>query len=324
MAARGEVSGVAAEPIDAVYTWVDGSWPGYDEMLRQHAQDRDDLNPNRYRDNLSILKYSLRSLARYAPWVRRVFVVSCRPQCPPWLATDTVRLVHHDEFMPSADLPTFNSFAIVSHLHRIEGLSSRFLYIEDDRLFGSPVAPDDVFDADGRPRVYLKSRTTTAPSRRADARLSPWNRALAQSNYLLDARYGAKPRAAVHHAPLPVDVGSWRAMVDRWPEAFARTSASRFRATGNVAPEYLYPHYLIEEGRGALVPRMTALRRVAYHPLNNLLPLQRAGLFRLRWQRPTFFCMNDNFDQAPSARAVALAQHALDAWFAVPSPFEAH
>lgn len=316
---------MATEPIDAVYTWVDGTWPGYDELLRRHAQDRHDLNPNRYRDNLSILKYSLRSLARYAPWVRRVFVVSCRPQCPAWLATDAVRLVHHDEFMPAADLPTFNSFAIVSNLHRIEGLSSRFVYIEDDKLFASPVAPDDVFDAEGRPRVFLKTRKTVAPAKRTNTRLSPWNRALAHSNYLLDARYGAKRRAVVHHAaPLAIDVDSWRAMIAQWPEDFARTSASRFRATGNVAPEYLYPHFLLEERRGALATRMETMRQVAYHPLNNLLAFQHAGFFRLGWQRPKFFCMNDNFDQDPHPKAVALAQHALDTWFAVPSPFEGH
>jgi hypothetical protein len=313
---------MTAGPIDAVYTWVDGTWPGYDDLLRRHAQDRHDLNPNRYRDNLSTLKYSLRSLARYAPWIRRVFVVSARPQCPPWLATGAVRLVHHDEFMPAAALPTFSSFAIVSNLHRIEGLSPRFLYIEDDKLFGSPVSPDDVFDPTGRPRIYLKGRASVDPAQRANTRLSPWNRALAQSNYLLDARYGAKRRAFVHHAPLAVALESWRAMIEQWPDVFAQTSASRFRATGNIAPEYFYPHYLLEEGRGVLVSRMETLRQVAYHPLNNLLLQQRAGFFRLRWQRPRFLCMNDNFDHQPHPKAVALAQRALDAMFAVASPFE--
>jgi len=69
---------------------------------------------------------------------------------------------------------------------------------------------------------------------------------------------------------------------------------------------------------------METLRQVAYHPLNNLLLLQRAGFFRLRRQRPRFVCMNDNFDQQPHPKAVALAQHALDVMFAGPSPFERH
>ena len=313
---------MAAEPIDAVYTWVDGAWPGYDDLLRQHGRDRHDLNPNRYRDNLGILRYSLRSLARYAPWLRRVFVVSCRPQCPSWLDTHAVRLVHHDAFMPAAALPTFNSFAIVSHVHRIEGLSSRFLYIEDDRLFGARVTRDDFFDPRGRPRIALKARTTMKPGRRADERLSPWNRALAESNHLLDARYGAKGRGAVSPGPLAVHIASWQAMIDQWPEAFAQTTASRFRSTGNVAPEHLYPHFLLEEGFGVRVPWMTACRQTAYHPLNNVVAFQRASLARLGWQRPKFICMNDNFDERPNPRAVALARRALDGLFSQPSPFE--
>ena len=55
-----------------------------------------------------------------------------------------------------------------------------------------------------------------------------------------------------------------------------------------------------------------------------IAPSNFASFFRLRWQRPKFFCMNDNFGDTPGPRAVALAQHALDAWFASPSPFEAH
>lgn len=317
--------GVAArdsEPIDAVYTWVDGSWPGYAELLRRFASDAHDLNPNRYRDNLSILKYNLRSLEQHAPWIRRVFLVTCRPQKPAWLDAGAVDLVHHDAFMPSADVPTFNSFAIVTNLHRIAGLSRRFLYIEDDRLFGAPVRPCDLFDDEGRPRVFLTSRATRAPARHDDTRLSPWNRALAYSNHLLDQRYGPKRRRTVSHAPLPVDVESWRAMIDAWPDAFARTSASRFRATANVAPEHFYPHFLLEERRGVAVPQMTAYRRTAYHPLNNVVAFQRASLARLRWQRPQFFCMNDNFGERPNPWVVTLVRDTLDRWYPRPSRFE--
>jgi hypothetical protein len=92
--------------IDTVYTWVDGTWPGFDALLRQHAGDAHDLNPNRYRDNVDILKYNLRSLHRFAPWIGRVFLVTCRPQAPAWLDSAAVRLVHHDEFMPTSDVPS--------------------------------------------------------------------------------------------------------------------------------------------------------------------------------------------------------------------------
>jgi hypothetical protein len=298
---------------------VDDSWPGYRELLMQRASNRHDLNPNRYRDNLDLLRYSLRSLDRYLPWARRVFLVTCRPQVPPWLDPSVVRVVHHDEFMPPQMLPTFNSFAIVSQLHRLPGLSERFLYVEDDRLFGRPVAQTDLFDDRRRPVVYLKRRHTIPPERRHDTRLSPWNRALAYSNHLLNERYGAKRRPTVSHAPLPIEVESWRAMIDAWPEAFAHTAASPFRDTGNVAPEHLYPHFLLEEGRARPA---TARRRTAYHPLNNVTLLQRASFARLRLLQPTFICMNDNYGERPSPRSVAIARAYLRRWLPAPSRFE--
>jgi hypothetical protein len=309
--------------IDAVYTWVDGAWPGYQDRLREQARDKHDLNPNRYRDNLHILKYSLRSLAQHVPWVRQVYVVTCRPQAPAWLDPSQLRLVHHDMFMPAAHLPTFNSFAIVTNLHRIEGLSARFLYIEDDQLFGAPVEEADLFDAAGPPRVYFRWRKTASPDQRHDIRISPWNRALAYSNHLLNERYGRKRRRAISHAPLPVDIESWRAMMACWPEAFGRTSASRFRATQNVAPEHLYPHFLVEERRGIAMPPTAAMRLSAYHPVNNLVWFQRGGLARLHWQRPKFMCLNDDFGARPNPRVVELVTRTLERWFPLRSRFEA-
>ena len=49
-------------PIDVVYTWVDDTFPGYAEELARHAGKPADRNPNRTRDNLDLLRYSLRSL----------------------------------------------------------------------------------------------------------------------------------------------------------------------------------------------------------------------------------------------------------------------
>ena len=308
--------------IDAVYTWVDDAWPGYQASLRSCASDRHDLNPNRYRDNLQILKYSLRSLARFVPWIRHVYLVTCRPQVPVWLDPSHVQVIHHDMFMPVFDLPTFNSFAIVANLHRIDGLSQRFVYIEDDHLFGSMVSEDDLFDSAGQPRIYLRWRSTARPSKRHDRRISPWNRALAYSNHLLNERYGNRPRRAVNHGPLAVDIQSWRAMIACWPEAFRRTSGSRFRTTENVVPEHLYPHFLIEERRAIAMPLGRTRRVSAYQPVNNQLLLQRIGLARLAWQKPKFMCLNDDFGQRPNREVVQLVSRTLERWFPNPSPFE--
>ena len=312
----------ADDPIDVVYTWVDDAWPGYLAALRGYAATRHDLNPNRTRDNLQILKYSLRSLARFLPWARRVYLVTCRPQVPEWLNAAAVTLVHHDEFMPADHLPTFNSFAIVSHLHRLPGLARRFVYIEDDRLLGRAVTPADFFDERGRVRVYEALRGTAGAARQHANGASPWNLALAHSNALLDARFGPKRRGQLKFGLLAVERDSWAAMLDEWPGDFARTAASRFRAESNVAPEHLYPYYLLETGRGVRVPRLTMLRHAWYQPLNNVTAFQAAGLARLRWFAPRFVCLNDNFGARPNPAAVAVVRRALERWFPTPSRFE--
>jgi len=311
----------AEDGIDVVYTWVDDSWPGYREQLERCASTRHDVNPNRTRDNLQVLKYSLRSLAAFAPWVRRVYLVTCRPQVPPWLDASAVRVVHHDEFIPRDVLPTFNSFAIVSNLYRLPGLARRFVYVEDDRLFGRPVRVDDFFDARGRVRVYEALRgTPRGGARLGDA--SPWNLALARSNALLDERFGRRARGQLKFAPLAVDRDRWAEMIDVWPDAFARTSASRFRAADNIAPEHLYPHFALGAGHGVHVQWPTVARHAWYQPLNNVAALQAIGMARLRWFTPKFACLNDNFGARPRAAAVRAVQRALERWFPAPSPFE--
>jgi stealth protein CR2/Stealth-like protein len=311
-----------ADGCDAVYTWVDDSWPGYMELLRGHASTRHDVNPNRTRDNLHVLKYSLRSLEAFAPWIRRVFLVTCRPQVPAWLNRRTVCVAHHDDIMPREILPTFNSFAIVANVHRVPGLSSRFLYVEDDRIFGRRIGTADFFDASGRVLVYEALRGTPGGARLHARGVSPWNLALAYSNALLDERFGRRRRGQTKFAPLAIDRQSWTDMIDAWPEAFARTSASRFRAEENVAPEHLYPHFLLATGRGVRVPASRTLRHAWYHPINNVGLLQRAGFARLARFAPKFVCLNDNFGARPDPRVVRIVREALDRWFPRPSRFE--
>jgi len=53
-------------------------------------------------------------------------------------------MVSHDEIFPNKDhLPTFSSPAIESNLHRIKGLSKRFIYMNDDILLLTPVRKED-------------------------------------------------------------------------------------------------------------------------------------------------------------------------------------
>ncbi|XP_043196593.1 N-acetylglucosamine-1-phosphotransferase subunits alpha/beta-like [Amphibalanus amphitrite] len=119
----------------------------------------DAVSLSRFADSQE-LRYSLRSLERHAPWVRRVFLVT-NGQIPDWLALDNPKLtlVTHEEIFPDHDhLPTFSSPAIEAHIHRIPGLSEHFLYFNDDVLLGQPVWPEDFLVPGGGYNVFLAWR----------------------------------------------------------------------------------------------------------------------------------------------------------------------
>lgn len=310
--------------IDLVYTWVDDSLPGFTDSLRQHAASTHDLNPNRTRDNLDLIRYSLRSVERFAPWLGNVYLLTCRPQVPRWLDTShpRLRLIHHDQVFEPRHLPSFNSFAIISHLHLLPGLSPTFLYMEDDMLFGAPVTPDDFVRPDGSLRVYQQFSRTPGAALRHDESISPWNRTLAHVNHLLDQRDGPRRRYHVNHVPLWIEAAQWAAVLDLWPQATEHTRASRFRATGNIAPEYLYPQHLMATGRARPQTLPERLRGSMYMPLENSLPVARVLTTVARWRRPRMITMNDNFGDNPDPRVVRVIREFLDDYFPEPSSFE--
>ena len=153
------------EPIDAVYTWVNGSeeahqaevayWQlqqaiegggGGAEPRRNLSEQQlvDQSSKSRFEDHEE-LRYSLRGLQKYAGWIRHVYIVT-NGQVPTWLdlSHPRVTIVPHSAIFPSkSHLPTFSSPAIEANLHRIPGLSKRFVYLNDDTFFGAPVVPDD-------------------------------------------------------------------------------------------------------------------------------------------------------------------------------------
>lgn len=144
-------------PIDVVYTWVNGSDPVFLESLQKRVPIVDlSAAASRFSDK-DELRYSLRSLEMYAPWVRHVYIVT-NGQIPSWLDMDNPRMTlvsHEDIFLNKSDLPTFSSPAIESHIHRIPGISDKFLYFNDDVMLGAEIWPEDFITQAGGQKVYL-------------------------------------------------------------------------------------------------------------------------------------------------------------------------
>lgn len=123
--------------------------------ISQSKQD-EDVSASRFEDNEE-LRYSLRSVEKHAPWVRHIFIVT-NGQIPSWLNLDNPRVsvvTHQDIFLNHSHLPTFSSPAIEAHIHRIPGLSQKFIYLNDDVMFGKDVWPDDFYTHSKGQKVYL-------------------------------------------------------------------------------------------------------------------------------------------------------------------------
>src|SRR5215831_8845695 len=150
--------------MDAVYTWVNGSDSKH-LASRQETQARHgvaaaphSLSANRFR-YLDQLRYSLRSIDLYAPWIERIFLVTA-DQKPDWLVQNHPRLrlvSHSDMFRDRSHLPTFNNRSIECHFHEIPGLGDPFIYFNDDMCLLNRVSVDHFIDRNGRKRIYEES-----------------------------------------------------------------------------------------------------------------------------------------------------------------------
>lgn len=157
------------EKIDFVIPWVDGNdlqWRAekdkYEHILfpaklfSDQSAAKSSANADcRYRE-LGLLKYWFRSVERFAPWVNKIYFITCG-QKPDWLNPSHPKLVlvDHRDYIPESYLPTFNSITIELNLHRIEGLSEHFVYFNDDVFLLQPIRPE-LFFHEGNP-ILLSS-----------------------------------------------------------------------------------------------------------------------------------------------------------------------
>ena len=290
------------EPIDAVYLWVDGQAPGFSAMLERvlseekAAPDALSIGRDRFRDNEE-LRYSLRSLGTYAPWIRTVYIVT-NGRAPTWLNMQhaRIRVVTHDQlFLNPENLPSFNSQAIELQLHRIPGLSRRFLYLNDDVFFGRTCAPSDFGVNDNAQRIYFQQ--TALPY---DPDNGPvHDRAYAFTQNLMEEQWPRMTdRRLPAHTPQLYDKEVIAHLEGRFAEAFEQTSQHRFRTPRDLVLRILYFFYLLEKSplrcnHEAFVFEDTGPDYLFVRLLEDD-PSAIQSLVKIARFRPRFFCINDD------------------------------
>jgi hypothetical protein len=149
-------------PIDAVYLWVDGNDPKWKkkkrDMLKKlgYTVPKESTGVERFIDNQE-LKYSLRSLAKFATWINKIYIIT-DGQIPKWINIHhpKIQIVDHKKiFLKEEYLPSFNSAAIELNIHHIKELSEHFIYLNDDLFLGRPIPPNFFFNKVGSPKLYI-------------------------------------------------------------------------------------------------------------------------------------------------------------------------
>jgi hypothetical protein len=291
-------------PIDVVYTWVDGD---DDDWLRAKALALGGVDPAafterahdaaRYADH-DELRYSLRALEQFAPWVNHVWVVTA-DQHPPWLQPDHpwVSVVSHRElWRGDLGLPTFNSHAIETCLHRVPGLAEHFLYLNDDMLLGRPLRPDNFFHPNGLGKFFWsRALVDHAPSRVGDIASTS---AAKNARRLIEERYGASFTRKFFHTAAALTVSGLEELEKEFPEEIAKTRQAPFRTLDDVAAAgSLYLNWAYLTARA--VPS-----RLRYAYIDPAAPSAASRLERLVERRGyDVLCVNDgSSEETPEQR----------------------
>ena len=175
--------------IDFVIAWVDGNDKEWQKKKALYSNNPGDKRDERYRD-WDNLKYWFRGVEQFAPWVNRIYLITDH-QAPEWINDKhpKLRLINHEEYIPSCYLPTFNPNAIELNFHRIPDLEEHFVYFNDDMFLINPVKETDFFK-NGLPCDYAIESPIT-PNR-----IDAFNGMLMNNMILLNQKYDR--RAILH------------------------------------------------------------------------------------------------------------------------------
>jgi len=239
-----------------VYTWVNHNDEAWQELYVAACSARpadafshESTNSMARFQNRDELLFSIKSVKKYAPWVRHIYVVT-NCQLPAQLVGDErVSRVSHEAIFPDPSvLPSFNSRAIEANLHRIDGLSEQFLYFNDDVFLCRPVKCADFFSPEGK--VYVFPSKHDMPYDKVGV-LSPFEHGALNACRLIIEDTGYVPRKRLHHAPYCLVRSSMEEIERRYQPLIDNTRKHKFRHNSDIPlATTMHAYYSVAHQRG--------------------------------------------------------------------------
>ena len=293
-------------PIDAVITWVDGNDPLHQKkmakILSLEENKRLYVGSSKYKQ-IGEIYFCVLSIIKFAPFVRNIFIVS-DSQVPEFvkkknLNDHRVKVVDHKEiFKGLSDFtPTFNPRCIEALLHRIPGLSERFIYFNDDMFLIQKTKKEDWFEDGDTP--VLRGKWSQSYNKlwykKAASLLFPfWKKRpsynLAQSLSANMAGYNNKYYKSFHSGR-PLLRSVFEEYFNKNPQTLHNQLKYRFRHQDQFMPYSLGWHLMIKKGGTALestlgLEEITNIKKLSIGKFKNLLnqAVQNPKIFSLNIQ----------------------------------------
>ena len=316
------------EPVDAVITWVDGADPKLRAKQAQYfdiGSDDPAKSAERFLE-YGELYYCLVSILMNAPFVNRIHIVT-DAQYPPCLeqiearfgmaARQRISVVDHSVIFRGYEsyLPTFNSRSIESMLHRIPGLSSRYIYLNDDCFLGRPVQEVDFF-VGNKPVLrgkWMPSMSVTYKDILRRNKFAKWLGIAESSVSFKEAQYrafeylGYGKRFFWHdHIPSPMIRPTLQRFFDENPERHRLNIAFRIRDNRQVNVVSLLR--ALEILKGAPTTADTSLTYLkAYHlPAEKQVGYLKRKIAEYESKQHRFICLQNLAGMDPAARDLAV------------------
>ena len=300
--------------IDAVFTWVDGNDIDWMSRKSKFLHDKPEKLENkkvnskgRFFDN-DELKYSLRSICQFAPWINNIYIITDN-QTPKWLNIDhpQINIVDHKEIFDSKYLPSYNSMAIEMNLHKINGLSNFFLSFNDDFFIGRMTSPEDFFQ-NGKPKLFSGKKRFTLEQLSERKSGNEYFHANNNARMLIYNKYNFFPDFNLRHGIKVLDKKTLNDLEKVFYRDFENTRGSNFRTKKDVWPIALYSFYLVAQGLNEPYYLAPLRKNLLRYNLNFLrkgrdytyLPLTTCSLKKIKSKlnaikkyKPLMFCIND-------------------------------
>ena len=269
------------KPIDVVFTWVNSQDKEWQKLFSQF-KNLDEVDKDRF-VSIDELKYSLRSIEQYAPWVNKIYILTNCAK-PNWLDNHPlIEWVDHKDVFKKEELPTFNSHSLGLSLVNIPNLSEHFIYLNDDFFLFNRVKKEDFFTANDLSISYLEPYGIIYHDR---MNYDKEYYALAAMNgkKLFEKKYKISPTQLHRHVPYCFKRSTLLEMEKVFKKEIEHTRKNHFRDASDVSVSFLYNHYALYH------------KEAVYQATNNILvnfrnyKTQEKNILK---RRPKFVCIND-------------------------------